>query len=206
MNMDSPPAESSREQILSFLRRKPRSVNDLASALGVTDNAVRANLARLERDGLIRQVGRRPGVRKPEHIYDITSRAEHAFGNAYAPVMEALLTVLESNLGEAELDAKLREVGSHLAAVHLPKLQHLPFHQRVDIALKIVEDLGGLAVLDRRDDRLFVAGFGCPFSAIVNRHPKLCMVLQQLMADLLGRNVQEQCERGERSRCCFLVE
>jgi hypothetical protein len=27
-----------------------------------------------------------------------------------------------------------------------------------------------------------------------------------LVSELLGRQVQEQCQRGERSRCCFVIE
>ena len=69
-------------------------MNDLARALGVTDNAVRANLARLERDGLVRQAGSRPSFRKPETVYDITPAAEGLFAKAYAPLLKVLLDVL----------------------------------------------------------------------------------------------------------------
>ena len=54
-------AKTSRGLILRLMHRAPHTVNDLALALGVTDNAVREHLARLEREGFIRQVGRRPG-------------------------------------------------------------------------------------------------------------------------------------------------
>jgi predicted ArsR family transcriptional regulator len=196
----------SRGQVLRLLRRSPQSVNDLAAALGVTDNAVRKHLARLERDGLVRQVGRRPGFRKPESIYDITPEAERQFANAYAPVLEGLLAVLESHLGERELDVRLRDVGRRLAAPHLQSVKGLSLEQRARAALQILEDFGGLAELEQRDDRAFVIGFGCPFSEIVEKHPKLCLVVQAFVGELLGRDVREQCQRGERSRCCFAVE
>ena len=66
---------STSGKIVRLLRRAKQSVNELADALGVTGNAVRANLARLERAGLIRQAGVRPSFRKPESIYDITPAA-----------------------------------------------------------------------------------------------------------------------------------
>jgi predicted ArsR family transcriptional regulator len=204
--MDQQPFKPSRGQILRLLRRSPHSVNDLAEALGVTDNAVRANLARLERDGLVRQAGRRPGVRKPESIYDITPKAERQFANAYAPVLENLLAVLKSHLGEQELDVGLREVGRQLAAPHLQLVEGLSLEQRARTALQILEDFGGLAELEKRNDRTFVVGFGCPFSEMVERHPKLCLVVQAFVGELLGREVREQCQRGERSRCCFAVD
>ena len=57
--------ESTRGKILDLLRSKERTVNELAAALGLTDNAVRAHLLSLERDGLVHQSGTQPGFRKP---------------------------------------------------------------------------------------------------------------------------------------------
>ena len=197
---------SSRERIVQLLRQAQHSVNDLARALGLTDNAVRANLARLERDGLVQQAGSRASVRKPEAVYDITLQAERLFAKAYAPALATLLAVMEAGLDEKELDIQLREAGRRLAAPHLPSLARLSFPKRAQKTLEILEDLGGLADLEDRDGRLFVRGFGCPFSQVVAAHPKLCLVAQVLVGELLGRQVQEQCQRGERPKCCFAIE
>jgi predicted ArsR family transcriptional regulator len=198
--------ESSRSKIIQLLRRAQHTVNDLARALGVTDNAVRANLERLERDGLVHQAGSRPSFRKPESLYDITPEAERLFAKAYAPALATLLAVMEAELDEEQLDARLREAGRRLAAPHLPALAGLPLRERAERALQILEALGGLAELQDQDGRLSVRGFGCPFSQVVPDHPKLCLVAQVLVSELLGRDVREQCQRGERPKCCFVVE
>lgn len=52
---------STRGQIILLLRRKSRTVEGLAQELRLTDNAVRAHLATLERDGLVLQRGVRRG-------------------------------------------------------------------------------------------------------------------------------------------------
>jgi predicted ArsR family transcriptional regulator len=197
---------SSRDKVVRLLRRARRSVNDLAGALGLTDNAVRAHLTRLERDGLVQQVGSRPGVRKPESIYDLTPEAERLFSQAYAPVLGALLAVLETRLDGAELDAQLREVGRRLAAPHVGSMAGLSLRERADRTVRILEELGGLAGVDERDGQLHVRGFGCPLSRVVAEHPRLCVVAQALVGELLGRDVREQCERGERPKCCFAVD
>jgi predicted ArsR family transcriptional regulator len=46
---------STRGQVVILLSRAVRTVEELAAALGVTDNAVRSHLSMLERDGLVRQ-------------------------------------------------------------------------------------------------------------------------------------------------------
>jgi predicted ArsR family transcriptional regulator len=49
--------DSTRGRIVTMLRRSNRTVEDLARALDLTDNGVRAHLAVLERDGIVRQRG-----------------------------------------------------------------------------------------------------------------------------------------------------
>ena len=44
--------ESTRGQIVSLLHGSNKTVNELADALGLSDNAVRAHLLTLERDNL----------------------------------------------------------------------------------------------------------------------------------------------------------
>ena len=45
--------ESTRGRIVTLLRGSPRTVKELATGLELTDNAVRAHLTTLERDGLV---------------------------------------------------------------------------------------------------------------------------------------------------------
>ena len=197
---------SSRGKIIQLLRRGAQSVNQLAAALGLTDNAVRAQLAHLQQQGLVNEAGTRPSSRKPESIYEITPEAERRFQKAYAPILSTSLAALESRLDEKEIEAHLREVATRLAAPHLPSMSGLTLMQRANKTLKILEDLGGLAALEERDGRIYVRGFGCPFSQVVSAHPKLCLMAQMLVGELLGTEVQEECQRGDRPKCCFVIK
>ena len=107
---------STRGQIVALLRRASRTVEELAQALGLTDNAIRAHLASLERDGLVRQQGVRRGARRPSYAYDLTPEADRLFPKPYAPVLGQLLDVLAERLEPAEVEALLRAVGRRLAA------------------------------------------------------------------------------------------
>src|SRR5438552_9188765 len=106
-----------RGKVIALLRRDERSVEELASELGVTDNAVRAQLQSLERHGVVHQarVRREGTVGKPAVMYGIAPSAESMFSSAYAPVLKALIASLEDRLDGSELDAIFRETGRRLA-------------------------------------------------------------------------------------------
>jgi predicted ArsR family transcriptional regulator len=196
---------SNRGRLIQHLRKGAQSVNDLAAAIGITDNAVRAQLAHLQEQGLVKEAGTRPSARKPETLYEITPEAERVFQKAYAPILATSLAALQSRLDPQELHAHLQEVANRLAAPHLPAMAGLTLAQRAKKTLKILEDLGGLAAVEERDGQIYVQGFGCPFSQVVNAHPELCVMAQMLFSQLLGVELQEECQRGDKPKCCFRI-
>src|SRR3982074_2325099 len=88
--------KSTRGRVVALLRRGERSVEELAQALGLTDNAVRAHLALLEREGVGRSVAiRRDGtVGKPATLFGVAPASASLFSSAYAPMLSALLAEL----------------------------------------------------------------------------------------------------------------
>src|SRR5437762_8979920 len=98
---------STRGRIILLLRRESRTVNELAAALALTDNAVRAHLTALERDGLVRQSGSRAGTRRPNLTYDLTPGGERLFYRAYGPLVHQLLDVLAERLPARKVEEVL---------------------------------------------------------------------------------------------------
>jgi predicted ArsR family transcriptional regulator len=197
---------STRGQIVLLLRRERGTVDDLASALGLTDNAIRAHLATLERDGLVRPAGVRRGDGKPAVVYSLTSEAEHLFPKAYAPVLGRLMDVLEERVSVDQSRSMLREVGRRLALDH-PKATGSPA-VRLQAAAGLLSALGGLAEVETDNGRLRLRGYSCPVAAITPDHPEICMVAESLVAELTGLRVRERCDReaGQPPRCLFEVE
>src|SRR5499426_3205160 len=116
MKLDERFFESTRGQIVTILRRSPCTVDELAEQLNLTDNAVRAHLSTLERDGLVRQSGLRRGPRKPHFTYVLTPEADKLFPKAYDALLNQLISVLKHRLSPPEIEAVLREVGRAVAA------------------------------------------------------------------------------------------
>jgi predicted ArsR family transcriptional regulator len=198
--------ESTRGQIVTLLRRSGRTVEDLARALHLTDNGVRAHLAILERDGIVRQRGsvrRSSGGGKPAYVYELTREAEDLFPKAYEPVLRRLLDTLSDQLGPEESEALLRSVGRRLAEEHSTRADDA--HARLESAVEVLNELGGLAELEEHDGGFVIRGYSCPLAGVTPDHAEICRMAETLIAELAGVPVRERCDRGERPRCCFEI-
>ena len=205
-NWDEKFFESTRGRMITLLRRSRRTVAELARALGLTDNGVRAHLAILERDGVVRQRGwvrRGSGGGKPAYVYELTSEAEDLFPKAYALVLGWLLDVLAERLGLDESEALLRSVGRRL--VEGKTVPPDSTRARLEAAADVLNELGGLAQLEEHDGTLIIRGYGCPLAAVTPDHPEVCRLAEALVAEVAGVPVHERCDRSERPRCCFEV-
>ena len=201
---------TTRGQVVLLLRRARRTVDELAQSLGLTDNAVRSHLATLERDGLVVQRGlRRSEGGKPAYFYELTPAAEHLFPKAYGLILRELLNALDRRLEADEIEAVLREVGRRLAA-DLGAAVRTP-EQRLQLAVELLDELGGLAEAEPTDDgRVVIHGYACPLAEVLPQHPAMCRMAETLLAEATGLDVSEQCQRGsgpdEQPHCQFVVE
>jgi predicted ArsR family transcriptional regulator len=194
---------STRGKIVTLLRRASRTVEELAEALNLTDNAVRAHLAVLERDGLVQQHGMRRSSSKPAYVYYLTPAAEELFPKAYGQVLDQLLQVLHEHLTPEEVEVVMRTTGRRLA-----KHQHIPpgeLRVRLEAAVAVLNELGGLAELEQQNETYTIRGYSCPLTTVVPGHPEVCCLASSLLAELIGVPVQEQCERGKTVSCRFVV-
>jgi predicted ArsR family transcriptional regulator len=197
--------ESTRGKILDLLRPRDQTVNELAAALGLTDNAVRAHLLSLERDGLIRQSGTQPGFRKPHVTYALTADAEQIFPKAYGVLLDLILMVISKQLSPRELSAAMRDVGKRVADKHLLEVKGKSRNQRIEMALQILKDLGGAATFEKSDGKHFICGNGCPLAAATSRHPEACLIAEALLSQIIGVPVKEHCIHGPTPSCRFEI-
>jgi predicted ArsR family transcriptional regulator len=198
--------ESTRGRVVTLLRRAGFTVDELARELDLTNNGVRAHLAVLERDGIVRQRGsvrRSSGGGKPAYVYELTQEGENLFPKAYEPALRRLLDILSERLGSEESEALLKSVGRRLAEEHSVRTNDA--HARLESAVEIFNELGGLAELQERDGTLVIRGYSCPLAGVTPDHPEVCRMAETLITELAGVPVYEHCDRGERPRCCFEV-
>lgn len=197
--------KTTRNRIVALLRRGQRTVEELAAALGLTDNAVRAHLAALEREKVVQQAGVRRGgaVGKPAALYEIAPDSSAVFSTAYAPVLGALLAELAARMTPKEVGSLLRRTGKRLA-------RSLPargtFDERVRATAAFLTSMGADAELVQNGAAYEIRGHGCVLSAAVAECPATCAILEQLLRDVSGGQVKECCDRTTgRPNCRFTI-
>jgi predicted ArsR family transcriptional regulator len=199
--------ESTRGRILGLLRCETRTVEELAQALDLTDNAVRAHLSTLERDGMVRSAGvrRGPGAGKPSTVYELPAEAEMVFSRAYPPVLGALLEEVVSQLPGEQMEAILVGTGRRLATPLLPP-GTASRAARLRAAVSVLNALGGAASLEEGEGgRTIIRGCGCPLASAVARRPEVCRAFEALVSDVVGAPVRQCCRQGDRPSCCFEI-
>jgi predicted ArsR family transcriptional regulator len=198
--------DSTRGKLLLLLCRGPRTVNDLMAELGVTDNAVRAQLVNLQESGLIRQIGLRPGTRKPHVEYELAPKARRLFPQAHEQVLGVLVDVLRDQLPPAQMNGLMKEVARRVIGSWVGEFAAAGPRRRL---AELFRRISGLAVgvsLGEEGNRTVVRACGCPLASVTAQHPEVCATLADVLGDILGAEVRERCERAEAPRCCFELD
>jgi predicted ArsR family transcriptional regulator len=76
---------------------------------------------------------------------------------------------------------------------------------RLEAAVGVLNELGGLAELEERDGDFVIRGYSCPLTSVVPDHPEVCRMAEALLTELTGLPIHEYCDRRESPRCCFEV-
>lgn len=199
--------ETTRGRVVALLRRGARTVEDLAAALGLTDNAVRSHLTALERDGVVRAEGVRRATTagKPPTLYELHPDADVMLSQAYAPALRAVMDAVLTELPPDQSEAILRRVGHDLATQAGGRAPGNK-NARVRAAAAVLQGLGAEVDVIESEGALRIQGAGCPLSSAVRVQPCVCLAVETLVADVSGEPARSCCEHGTRPRCCFAID
>ena len=199
--------DTSRGRIVTLLQRGALTVDDIAAELAITANAVRAQMTAMERDGVVRRIGRRPGITRPFHVFELTPEVEQLLSQAYVPLLTQLVQVFASALPTKQVDALMRQAGKGLA-YELPfdKRPAGTLHARVSAASDLLNKQLGAVTHVEGNGGYVIRGAGCPLAALTGKHPAVCLAMESLLAEVLGTEVHECCDRTARPKCCFEIQ
>lgn len=198
--------DTSRGRIVTLLQRGGLTVDDLASELGLTANAVRAQITAMERDGVVQRVGRRPGTTRPFHVFELTPEVEQLLSQAYVPLLAQLVEAFASALPTQQVETLMRQAGRGLAG-ELPfaKPRTGSLEARVSAACELLNRQLGAVTQVERNGGYVIRGASCPLAAVTGKHRAVCLAIESLVAEVVGSEVHECCDRGGRPKCCFKI-
>jgi predicted ArsR family transcriptional regulator len=150
----------------------------------------------------------RPGVRRPHVEYELTDAAAALFPKVYEPVLRALVDVLGERVSAEERQQMLLEAGRRLLG---PRVGDIGEREPAAWFRAALARLGGAAtgfeVVDQAagGEQAVVRTCACPLADVTRAHPELCPLVAQVLSELSGMEVREQCVREGAPRCAFEV-
>ena len=197
--------DTARGRIVSLLQRGPLTVDEVASRLEVSVSGIRAQITAMERDGVVRRVGSRPGTTRPSRVFELTPEVEQLLSRAYVPLLTQLVDVFAEGLPARQVNALLRAAGRKLAGQLSSGRPSGTLRARVLATSALLNDQLGAVTHVEENGRYVIRGEGCPLSALTGKHPAVCRALESLVKELVGGTVHECCERAQRPRCGFEI-
>ena len=198
--------DTSRGRIVTLLRGGGLTADDIATRLDLTRSAIRIQISAMERDGVVRKVGKRPGTTRPSHIYELTPEVEQLLSKAYTPLLTHLVDVFAEALPAQQVETLLRTTGRGLARdLSGGKRAGGSLKSRVAAASDLMnEHLGALTHVE--GNGRIIQGAGCPLAALTGKHRGVCLAMESLVTEIVEVPVRECCDRDDRPRCCFEID
>ena len=198
--------DTSRGRIVSLLQKGGLTADDIASRLGLTRSAVRIQITAMERDGVARRVGKRPGTTRPSHVFELTPEVELLLSKAYIPLLMQLVRVFSEALPADQLDDLLAKAGKGLAdELSRGKRVAGSLRSRVEMASEIMNEQLGATTRVEGNGGYVIRGAGCPLAALTGKNRGVCLAMERLVTEVIGVPAHECCDRTERPRCCFEI-
>ncbi len=189
--------------IIRLLLKRRDTIESLAAELGVTKNAIRAQIALLQREGIVDIQGEVKGTRRPAAVYGLRPGADIYFSKAYPVILSHLTHVLAQKLSQTEFKTVMRELGQRLARA-VPRPSGDP-RERIEGALKFLRMLGSVAEMTEENGRVVISSYGCPIAEAVAADARSCLAMEALLKDLTGFPVSEHCDHGAHPSCRFEI-
>ena len=200
--------DSSREEILELLRTRPRTAPALADALSISGTAIRKQLDRLSREGLVQEAGERRGRGRPATLYALTEAGEARFRENRDQVLHSVFAALHAGTDDTRVRALLRDAGTRLAKRMLREKtpnENAPLADPLDTALGLLRELGGRESVRQTEQGAEIIGFVCPLAEYARDYPAVCEFVAGFTEEIVGAPVEDRCPHTGEPVCVLSV-
>ena len=198
------PLDTKDSEILKHLQRNSgANVQDLCDLMGVTRNAIRQRISRLEACGVLKVEQQSQSRGRPKNVYQVTSEGLHSLGEDYrelAVVFWESIVGLEDSAVKEQLISQVRD---RLAERFRHKLTETA---SVDVRLDQLADemkSSGFNVESDHSSMLpILRETNCPFPMLADVDETICQIERQVLEQVLGAPVEfkNRCRDGH--HCC----
>ena len=185
-------AERTADRLLMLLKtRGAQTTRALADSLEISVPGVQQQLNRLEADGLIVSQSNSGGVGRPALSWSLTENALQRFPDTHAELTVTLIDSIRRSLGEAALEAVIREREASSRARYRECLAGIKtFKRRLRRLAELRSAEGYMAEIESLPGRSWIfAENHCPICAAARSCQGFCRHELEMFRELLGPEV-----------------
>ncbi len=187
----------------------PNTTAALARKLGITVEAARQQLLRLQEQAFVEATSEIRGRGRPRQLWNLTAKANGRFPDSHPALTAQLIETIRSALGERALDRVIAVRGEELVRNYTFALKDAPeFPERMKRLVSLRNAEGYMAECRKEKDGYLLIENHCPICAASGICLKLCRSELELFSKVLGPDVQvdreEHIVNGSR-RCVYHI-
>ena len=197
---------SRQEQLLTLLLNSAAgmSIDEMATQLDISRNAVKQHLDGLEKQQLVKKAALNSTGGRPARSYMLTERGVNQFPKQYAWFCNLLLSDLAAELSTEALEKMMWNMGVKLAHSLAPQFSHKDSQQKLTALVELMQSLGYHAELEQKQGQTSIKAVNCVYHDLAQQHPELCQFDQALISTLLEKPIQQtQCMAKQDCACRF---
>jgi len=185
----------------------------IAETLGVSHEAVRKQVADLQRAGWIESdcgpdeaERSAPVPGRPPARYCLTAAGDHFFPKHYPELMVALLDTIKAEGGDEALTSALARMTDARVAQFEPHVSRLPLKRKMEALRAIYSDGDPFTEVRQRGEVYVLVERNCPYLSVALERPAICSTTVSALRRLTGCEVvrERRFQDGD-ARCEFHV-
>jgi DeoR family transcriptional regulator, suf operon transcriptional repressor len=196
-------------QVLSHLLKHKggSTVEELATALGITRTAVNQHLTALAREGYVARGDFRKTTGRPVRLHVLTENGYNLFPKKYSWFSKVLISTMQEQMGADKLDGFMFDLGVKLSADMIPRLVGKDRSERVAETVRIMNETGFQAATIPSapgDRHPRVECRNCVYHDLAKEYPSVCRFDIGFLSGLVGAEVEhESCMLRGGTACRF---
>lgn len=199
-----------QQQILKLLleNKAGLSIDEIATALDISRNAVQQHFTVLEKDGYIHAGVVNKTAGRPVRSFVLTEAGINSFPKQYAWFSELILAELKSEMGSEAFQSYLHKLANKLSQSLLPQFNGKETDERIETLLTVMDSLGFQAkkLAESDDNQQMIEACNCIYHDLAQKHEEICQFDRTLISTLLDKEIEQvECMAKGGAVCCFKI-